>query len=70
MGEQRALKKADHAWFPFSSSVFAIDANDGNTRAKLTINNATNCDWEDISVGVGPGGTPHIYIGDTGGNSS
>ena len=38
-------------------------------RAVITINNATNCDWEDISVGIGPGGLWYIYVGDIGGNA-
>lgn len=49
--------------------VFAIDVNDGSVKAVITINNATNCDWEDISVGIGQGGLWYIYVGDIGGNA-
>ena len=55
--------------FYFTFRVFAIDVSDGSVRAVITINNATNCDWEDIAVGVGPGGLWHIFIGDIGGNA-
>ena len=49
--------------------VFAIDVIDGSVKAVITINNATNCDWEDISVGIGRGGLWYIYVGDIGGNA-
>ena len=55
--------------YGFSFRVFAIDTSDGSVLAVITINNATNCDWEDIAVGIGPGGLWHIYVGDIGGNA-
>ena len=43
---------------------------DGSTVAVFTIHDATNCDWEDITLGPGPDGHTYIYIGDVGGNAS
>lgn len=49
--------------------LFAVSTRTGHTMAVLTISGATNCDWEDISLGTGPGGYTYIYIGDVGGNT-
>ena len=50
--------------------LFAINSVDGSTIAVFTIRDASNCDWEDITLGPGPEGHTYIYIGDVGGNSS
>ena len=49
--------------------LFALSALDGSTLAVLTIRSARNCDWEDITLGPGPGGETFIFIGDVGGNA-
>lgn len=44
---------------------------DGKVKGKITIPNATNRDWEDISIGPGPkDGTNYLYIGDIGDNNA
>ena len=50
--------------------MYALSASNGNLLAKLDIANATNFDWEDITVGPGPEkGESYIYVGDIGGNT-
>jgi hypothetical protein len=45
-------------------NLYEIDTNTGAITRTVTINNATNIDWEDITQD-----TSHIYIGDIGNNS-
>ena len=49
--------------------IFALNSTDAAVRAIYNIKNATNCDWEDLAVGSGPGNKSYIYIGDVGGNA-
>lgn len=49
--------------------IFALSAKSWRILAIFNIEGATNCDWEDIAVGGGPGGDFFIYIGDIGGNA-
>ena len=49
--------------------MYAISATDARLVARLDIDGAENCDWEDVAVGPGPGGDSYIYIADSGGNS-
>jgi hypothetical protein len=47
--------------------VFAVDTKTGNTTATLTLNGASDRDWESITECAGPGG-PMIWIGEIGDN--
>lgn len=46
------------------AALYEIDINSGNVIRKVTVSNATNIDWEDISFDDN-----YIYIGDFGNNS-
>lgn len=44
---------------------------DGKLKGRVTIPNATNRDWEDLTSGPGPqAGTNYLYIGDIGDNNA
>ena len=47
-----------------SNVLFEIDMTDGSILRTVSVNNATNIDWEDITAD-----TTYIYIGDIGNNS-
>jgi hypothetical protein len=47
--------------------VFAVDSRTGNTTATLTLNGASDRDWESITECPGPGG-PMLWVGDIGDN--
>ena len=50
-----------------SARVFAITV-DGRLLAEYTLPGASAVDWEDISMGPGPGAGDHLYVGDIGDN--
>lgn len=50
------------------NKIYAIDATSGHLRATITLDHASNHDWEDICCGPCPNGGNCIYIGDIGGN--
>ena len=53
-----------------SAQIFAIDGN-GKHLGRFSIKNIENRDWEDITVGPGPGnGQSYIYIGEIGDNEA
>ena len=58
------------------ATVFAIDVATGATRAAVVLEQPSpvpgveQVDWEDLAVGPGPDGTPHVYVGDIGDNVS
>ena len=58
------------------ATVFAIDAATGVTRAAVVLEQPSpipgveQVDWEDLAVGPGPDGTPHVHVGDIGDNLS
>jgi hypothetical protein len=53
-----------------AASIRAID-NSGNLLREVTINGATNIDWEEITVGPNPNGSGRVlFIGDFGNNTS
>jgi len=51
-------------------TLFAVDTS-GRVHAAIDLTNATNVDWEAISIGpCGPTGRPCLYVGDVGDNFS
>lgn len=52
-----------------TARLFLIDDR-GRVQRSPTIPDAENVDWEDMAVGPGPDGQPHLFIGDIGQNVS
>lgn len=53
-----------------SPAELALLGHDGKVRGKLAIPNATNRDWEDMTIGPGPqAGVNYLYIGEIGDNN-
>ena len=48
--------------------IFLIDPKTGEIVSTVTLQGVDNRDWEDISTGPGPDGTPHIFVGEIGDN--
>ena len=49
-----------------TARVYALGT-DGADLGTVSVSGATAVDWEDLALGPGPGGTDHLYVGDTGG---
>jgi hypothetical protein len=49
---------------------FAVDAKTGQTAAVVTVPNAVNVDWEDLTVARDAAGTPSVWLGDIGDNAA
>ncbi|PQA56183.1 PE-PGRS family protein [Siphonobacter curvatus] len=47
--------------------IFLLDATNAQWKATVTVENATNLDWEDMAAAVRDG-VPTLYVGDTGDN--
>lgn len=54
-----------------SPAELALLGHDGNVKGKISIPNATNRDWEEMTIGPGPqDGLNYLYIGDIGDNNA
>lgn len=54
-----------------SPAELALLGHDGQLKGKISIPNATNVDWEDLSIGPGPqSGKNYLYIADIGDNNA
>jgi hypothetical protein len=49
---------------------FALDAQNGQTAAVVTVPDAVNVDWEDLAVAPDAAGTPSVWLGDIGDNNA
>lgn len=50
--------------------LYAVNAKDGTTKAKITLTGVTAVDWEAVAVAKDGKGKPFIYVGDIGDNTS
>lgn len=54
-----------------SPAELTLLGHDGRVRGKISIPNATNRDWEDMTIGPGPqAGVTYLYIGEIGDNNA
>ena len=53
-----------------SARFFAVDSRTGQLRATFRVPGATNHDWEDLAVAPDAGGTPSVWLADTGDNDA
>jgi hypothetical protein len=50
--------------------IFLLDAENGNIKARYTINGSNNVDWEDMEITLDPeSGEAYLYVGDIGDNA-
>jgi hypothetical protein len=52
-----------------AASLYAVDRS-GAILATLPLAGASNRDWEDLALAPGPGGAPHLFVGDIGDNAA